>query len=158
MAEELKLNHPWLIAVWPGMGSVALTAGYYLLAKLGMHMIAEYEAHDLFDVEHVEVKEGIIQEARRPRNRFFAWTDPRRKHDLVVFLGEAQPPVGKYLLCRKLIDYGRELGVERVFTFAAMATQMHHEQQARVLVAATDAEILADLKRLELETLNDGHI
>jgi proteasome assembly chaperone (PAC2) family protein len=158
MAEELKLNHPWLIAAWPGMGSVALTAGYYLLAKLGMHLIAEYEAHDLFDVEHVEVKEGIIQEARRPRNRFFAWVDPKKKHDLVVFLGEAQPPVGKYLLCRKLVDYGRELGVERVLTFAAMATQMHHEQQARVFAAATDAESLEDLKRLGLEVLEDGHI
>jgi len=49
MPEIPKLNHPWLVAVWPGMGNVAITAGYYLLAKLGMHVIAEYEAADLFD-------------------------------------------------------------------------------------------------------------
>ena len=153
MAETLKLNHPYLVAVWPGMGSVALSAGYYLLAKLQMHMIAEYEAHDLFDVDHVEVKEGIIQTGRRPRNRFFVWIDPARKHDLVVFLGEAQPPLGKYLLCRKLMDYAKELGVERVFTFAAMATQMHPEHRGRVFAAATDNEILDQLKRLELEVL-----
>jgi len=158
MAETLKLNHPYLVAVWPGMGSVALSAGYYLLAKLQMHMIAEYEAHDLFDVDHVEVKEGIIQTGRRPRNRFFVWIDPARKHDLVVFLGEAQPPLGKYLLCRKLMDYAKELGVERVFTFAAMATQMHPEHRGRVFAAATDNEILDQLKRLELEVLEDGHI
>ncbi len=158
MAETLKLNHPYLVAVWPGMGSVALSAGYYLLAKLQMHLIAEYEAHDLFDVDHVEVKEGIIQTGRRPRNRFFVWIDPARKHDLVVFLGEAQPPLGKYLLCRKLMDYAKELGVERVFTFAAMATQMHPEHRGRVFAAATDNEILDQLKRLELEVLEDGHI
>jgi hypothetical protein len=40
------------------MGHVALNAGYYLLAKLGMHVMAEFEAHDLFDVDQVEVKEG----------------------------------------------------------------------------------------------------
>ena len=34
MPEKPSLNHPWLIAVWPGMGHVALNAGYYLLAKL----------------------------------------------------------------------------------------------------------------------------
>jgi hypothetical protein len=158
MAGELKLNHPWLVAVWPGMGSVALTAGYYLLAKLEMDAVAEYEANDLFDVDHVEVKSGVIQVGRRPRNRFFVWADPQHKHDIVVFLGEAQPPIGKYHFCRKLLDYARELGVERVFTFAAMATQMHPEHRSRVFGAATDDEGVEELKRLELELLEDGNI
>lgn len=158
MAKTLVLNHPWLVAVWPGMGNVALSAGYYLLAKLGMHLIAEFEARDLFDVDQVEVKEGIIQAGRRPNNRFFVWTDPNQKHDLVVFLGEAQPPIGKYQFCHRLIQYARELGVERVFTFAAMATQMHPEHRSRVFGAATDGENLEKLKRLELEILEDGHI
>jgi len=158
MAETRQLNHPWFVAVWPGMGNVALNAGVYLLAKLGMDVIGEYEAADLFDVEHVEVKEGIIQAGRRPRNRFFAWRDPDGKHDLVVFLGEAQPPLGKYLFSRRIIESARELGVERIFTFAAMATQMHPEHRSRVFGAATDEASLAELKRLELELLRDGHI
>jgi proteasome assembly chaperone (PAC2) family protein len=158
MPESLKLNHPWLVAVWPGMGGVALNAGYYLLAKLNMHVIAEFEARDLFDVDQVEVKQGIIQAGRLPRNRFFVRTDPRHMHDLVVFLGEAQPPVGKYLFCRKLMEYAKELGVERVFTFAAMATQMHPRHRSRVFAAAADQESLEELKRLELEVLEDGNI
>jgi proteasome assembly chaperone (PAC2) family protein len=158
MPEKLELNHPWMVAVWPGMGNVALNAGFYLLSKLSMDVIAEFEAADLFDVDHVEVKEGIIQKGRRPRNRFFVRTDPNKKHDLVVFLGEAQPPIGKYPFCRKLISYARELSVERVFTFAAMATQMHPGQRARIFGAATDKESLEELKRLELEVLEDGHI
>src|SRR5260370_25950325 len=158
MSEPLKLHHPWLVSVWPGMGGVALNAGYYLLAKLDMHMIAEYEARDLFDVDQVEVKQGIIQPGRLPRNRFLVCTDPHQKHDLVVFLGEAQPPVGKYLFCRKLMEYAKELGVERVFTFAAMATQMHPKHRSRVFAAATDQESLEELKRLALEVLEDGKI
>jgi proteasome assembly chaperone (PAC2) family protein len=158
MAERLKLNRPWMVAVWPGMGNVAITAGYYLLSKLDMHVIAEYEASDLFDVEAVEVKEGIIQPGRSPRNRFFVWVDPKRRHDLVVFLGEAQPPIGKYRFCRKLIEYAGELEVERVFTFAAMATQMHPKHRSRVFGAATDRQSLDELKRLDLEVLEDGNI
>lgn len=158
MDEKLKLNHPWLVAVWPGMGNVALNAGIYLLAKLGMNVLAEMEAGDLFDVDHIEVKAGIVQIGRLPRNRFFVWVDPKKNHDLVVFLGEAQPPMGKFPFCRQLIAYAREIGVERVFTFAAMATQMHPEHRARVFGAATNEQNLGELKRLELEVLEDGNI
>jgi hypothetical protein len=158
MAEKLQLQNPWLVAVWPGMGHVALNAGVYLLAKLGMTMLAELETDELFDVDQVEVKEGIIEAGRRPRNRLFLWNDPNKKHDLLVFVGEAQPPIGKYAFCRQLIKYVRDLGVERVLTFAAMATQMHPQHVSRVFGAATDKENLEELKRLELQILEDGHI
>jgi proteasome assembly chaperone (PAC2) family protein len=158
MTEQQELHHPWLVAVWPGMGQVALNAGFYLLAKLDMEVIAEYEANDLFDVDHVEVKDGILRTGRRPRNRFFLWVDPAKRHDLVVFLGEAQPPTGKYTFCKKIIDYARELKVERVFTFAAMATQMHPRDRSRVYGIATEAEGLEEIKRLELDVLQDGHV
>jgi proteasome assembly chaperone (PAC2) family protein len=158
MAAKLKLQHPWLVAVWPGMGHVALNAGYYLLSKLDMAVLAELEATDLFDIDHVEVKEGMIQPARRPRNRFFLWTDPEKKHDLVVFLGEAQPPIGRYQFCKQLVTFAQEVDVERVFTFAAMATRMHPSQRARVFGAATDEANLQELKRLEVEVLEEGNI
>jgi proteasome assembly chaperone (PAC2) family protein len=158
MAEEVKLSKPWLVAVWPGMGHVAVSAGYYLMAKLGMHQVAELAAMEQFDVEHVEVQGGIIRPGRMPRSRFFAWKDPKGVHDLVVFIGEAQPPLGKYAFCRRLIEYAKALGVERVFTFAAMGTQMHPAHNARVFVAATDESSLDELKRLQLEVLEDGHI
>jgi proteasome assembly chaperone (PAC2) family protein len=123
-----------------------------------MTTIAEFEVNDLFDVEAVEVKGGVIQPVRKPRNRFFLWTDPNKKHDLVVFVGEAQPPVGKFAFCRQLIAYGKELGVERVFTFAAMATRMHPEHESRVFGAATDQANLDELRRLELDILEDGRV
>jgi proteasome assembly chaperone (PAC2) family protein len=158
MATELKLNKPWLVAVWPGMGHVAISAGYFLVAKLGMHILAEFSAQELFDVEHVEVKGGLVRTGRLPRSRFFVWKDPRGKHDIVVFIGEAQPPKGRYAFCHRLIEFARQLGIERVYTFAAMATPMHPEHASRVFGAATDEESLAELKRLDLEILEDGQI
>jgi uncharacterized protein len=158
MATKLNLTHPWMVAVWPGMGHVALNAGYYLLAKLGMDVAAELEAGDLFDIDHVDVKAGHIQPARRPRNRFFVWRDPRGERDLVVFLGEAQPPIGKYPFCRQLVSFANDLGVERVLTFAAMATRMRPDARSRVYGAATDAEGVQELRRLELEMVEEGQI
>lgn len=158
MPEELKLNHPWLVAVWPGMGHVAISAGYYLMAKLDMHLFAEFSSRELFDVEHVEVKAGLIHTGRLPRSRFFGWKDPAGKHDIVVFIGEAQPPLGKHAFCRQLIEFARQLGVERIFTFAAMATQMHPQQEPRVFGAATNEGMLKELKEQTLEVQEDGHI
>jgi proteasome assembly chaperone (PAC2) family protein len=158
MAGEIKLNKPWLVAVWPGMGHVAISAGYFLVTNLGMHILAEFSALELFDVEHVEVKGGLIRMGRLPRSRFFVWKDPSDRHDIVVFIGEAQPPKGRYAFCQRLIEFARQLGIERVYTFAAMATPMHPEHASRIFGAATDPESLAELKRLELEVLDDGQI
>lgn len=158
MQNELQLNKPWMVAVWPGMGQVAISAGYYLMAKLEMHLFAEFSARELFEVEYVEVKGGLAYTGRLPRSRLFLWRDPEKRRDIIVFLGEAQPPAGKYAFCRRLIEYARELGVERVFTFAAMATEMRPGQHSRVFGAAADEASLVELKQLEVEILQDGHI
>lgn len=134
MTQGLKLNRPWLVAAWPGMGHVAINAGSHLIAKLGMHVLAEYVPNGLFDVDYVEVEGGLIRTGHRPRSRFFVWIDPEQKHDIVVLIGEAQPPLGKYTFCHRLIEYARKLGVERVLTFAAMLTPMHPQHKSRVVV------------------------
>lgn len=158
MATTFKLNQPWMIAVWPGMGHVAIRAGYYLIAKLEMHILTEFPAHELFDVEHVEVKDGLISTGRLPRSRFFVWIDPQGQRDIVLFIGEAQPSKGRYAFCHRLMEFAKTIGVTRTYTFAAMATEMDHDAQSRVFAAATDAETLSELKQLDLHILEDGHI
>ena len=155
---EQPLQRPWLIAVWPGMGNVAISAGIYLMSKLGMHLLAELSTEGLFEIDHVTVQDGLIRAADLPRNRFFVWRDPDGHRDLVVFIGEAQPPQGKYAFCRRLIEHARVLGVEHVFTFAAMATKMHPEDESRVFCAATNKATLSQLQRLELVVLANGYI
>jgi proteasome assembly chaperone (PAC2) family protein len=140
------------------MGNVGLNALVYLLAKLDMQLFAELESGDLFDIDDVEVRAGLIQIPRRPRNRLFLWKDPAGRHDLLLLLGEAQPPVGKYAFCREVITRAKEYGVERVLTFAAMATSIHPRQPSRVFGAATGAEGVRDLRRLEVELLEEGHV
>lgn len=155
MSRTFRLHKPWLIAAWPGMGQVALNAAYYLISRLKMDAAAEFQADDLFDIEHVEVQNGLIRPGRRPSNRLFLWVDPNHKHDLLVFVGESQPPLGKYQFCKQLIAYAQALGVERVITFAAMATTMELGDCPKVFGAGTDEENLRELRRLELDMLGD---
>lgn len=158
MSSHISLNHPWLVAVWPGMGNVGITAGYYLMAKLGMTQFAEFSPVGAFDIEHVEVERGLIRMGRIPRGRLFVWHDPDEKRDLVVLLGEAQPATGRYVHSQKLIEYVKDLGIERVFTFAAMATQMRLESESRVFGAATDGETLKELTEHGVELVEDGNV
>jgi hypothetical protein len=158
MNKEQALNDPWLVAVWPGMGAVSISAGYYLMAKLGMHLLTEFPALEFFDLDHIDVKRGLIITGRLPRSRLFLWHDPMKKHDLIVFIGEAQPPSKSNAFCSKLIRHVRRLGVECVFTFAAMATQMRPEHPSRVFGGAIDRESLSEFKSHNVEMLDDGKI
>ncbi|HEX4049176.1 MAG TPA: PAC2 family protein, partial [Elusimicrobiota bacterium] len=137
----------WLVAAWPGLGQVATTAAVYLLSKLRMHQVAEFKARDLFELESVEVKSGLLHAARLPRSRLFLWKNPARGREIVVFLGEAQPPAGKLALCQRLIMESVALGVTRVFTFSAMATDMEPSGASRAFGIASDAVALSELKR-----------
>lgn len=158
MPTEEKLRDPWLLAVWPGMGGVAISAGYYLMAKLGMHLLVEFPAGEFFDLEQVEVNDGMIATRRLPRSRLFLWKDPQQRHDLILFIGEAQPPARGGAFCRKLLEQAKNMGVGRVFTFAAMATRMRPKHDSRVFGAAIDRSTLSRFRKLGMQPMENGTI
>ncbi|MGD9418469.1 MAG: PAC2 family protein [Verrucomicrobiota bacterium JB025] len=153
-----KIHHPSLVAVWPGMGGVAISAGYYLMAKLGMHTLMEFPSEDFFEIEKIQVEHGLIQATHAPRNRLFIWSDPNKQHDLILFIGEAQPPTRGASFCRQIINRAMELGVHQVITFAAMATEMRPKHDSRVFCAAIDPPTLKSLRNLSAEPLESGSI
>lgn len=158
MAEMLPLRDPWLVAAWPGMGNVAVGAAAYMVQKLSATLIHELPSRDLFDLNHVEVKQGVAQAGRLPRNMFFEWRDPKGHRDLLIFIGEGQPSTGGFNFCQKIMEYVIARGVRRVLTFAAMATQLHPSSAPRVFGATTEREMLDELKRLEVQLLSEGQI
>lgn len=156
MAKELR--DPWLVAVWPGMGSVALLAGSHLLQQLGAQQVSELDAEEYFEIQDVEVTGGLIAAGRLPRNMFFQWKDPQGRHDLLIFVGEAQPTSGGHRLCQQVLEYALKRGVKRIFTFAAMATQLQPGGTPRVFAVATDQPSLNMVQSLGAEVLEDGQI
>lgn len=158
MADPEKLHDPWLVAAWPGMGNVAVGAGSYLVAKLGAKLVHEIPPHNFFNVQHVDVKQGVAKVGRLPRSSFFMWKNPEETHDLLIFLGEAQPAHDGYAFCHRLLDFAQQYDVKRIFTFAAMATQLHPSHDPRVFGVATNETVLQNLSNLEVEILKEGQI
>ncbi len=148
----------WLVTAWPGMGTVAVTAVVYLLSKLKMRQIGEFDAHELFEVEEAEVEGGLLHPARLPRSRLFLAEDAAPGLDIVVFLGEAQPPTGKFALSRRLLASARDLGVTRVFCFAGWVSDMEPKQSSLVHGVSTDEAGLRDLRRQGVSVVNNGRI
>lgn len=75
------------------------------MSKMDMTVFSEFAASEFFDVPQVEVKGGLAQSGRRPRNRFFLWRDPKGQRDILVLLGEGQPSVDIYAFCGQIIAY-----------------------------------------------------
>ena len=148
----------WLVTAWPGMGTVAVTAVVYLLSKLKMRQIDEFDARELFELEEAEVDEGLLHAARLPRSRLFLAEDAAPGRDIVVFLGEAQPPTGKFALSRRLLAAAKELGVTRVFCFAGWVSDMEPSTRSRVHGVATDESGLRDLRRQGVSVVSSGRI
>ncbi len=153
-----SLKDPILIAAWPGMGQVAIAACYYMISKLKMEFRAEYASSELFEADHVTISSGLVQPFRYPKSQLFSWKNPTGENDLLVFIGEAQPPHGRYDFCRKLVDFAQREGVSKIFTFAAMATNSNLHDDPRVVGVATDKDTLHQLLENDIQVLSGGSI
>lgn len=158
MAEQFSNGHRWMVAAWPGMGQVGAGAVAHLLGQPGIEPLAELDGEEFFDIEHVVVNHGIARAAKRPRCLLFTWKDAAPGRDVLVFLGEAQPPARGLAMCRRIVEEAIGRGVERIVTFAAMASQLHPSAEPRVFAAATEPTMLPHLRRLDLTLLDGGHI
>ena len=156
MTNELKA--PWLVAVWPGMGGIAQIAGSALIHQLEAQQIATVSAESYFDVRSVKIRSGLIQPRALPRNLVFRWKNPDDGQDLVIFIGDEQPATGGYRFCHELLDVAVDLGVTRVFTFAAMGTPIRPEAEPRVFAGANRSSLLEEVRRTEVELLGDAEI
>lgn len=155
-----RLTDPWLLAVWPGMGNVALGAGSYLLEKLQPDALFSVPAGDFFDLGQVQVRDGVVGPARFPENRFFGWKNPSGGRDLVIFVGEAQPSARGYAFCEGLLRTAQGLGVKRVITFASMVTPQHPTAPSRTFAVATSETLLQEVRQDEpnVGVLTEGAI
>jgi hypothetical protein len=156
---EPTLREPWLVAAWPGMGSVALAAASYIVAKLGGTPIQTIVQPEYFDITTVQIEGGVVARPALPKSTIHAVPGGARAGpDLLVFTGEAQPTQRGYDFCRVLLDFAESRGVKRIVTFAAMATPIHPSAPPRVFGVASDRALLPLLRRHDVAILSDGQI
>ena len=147
-----------LLAVWPGMGHVALTSGLYLMSKLHMREEEPLATGDLFDLDHIDVTKGLATPGHVPLSHLYAFRDPKKGSDLGLVIGEAQPPTHKLEYCRRILDGAARLGVGQVVTFAAIGFEMHPREPSRVFGIATHPEGLESLRSHGIEVFESGQI
>lgn len=159
LQKEPKLNSPYLVAAWPGMGNVALKATTYLREKLRAEEFGEIEAGGFFYPVSASIKGNVIEIPKFPKSKFYYWIDSRSFHDLVIFLGEAQPsPEKEYEFACEILDLVGKFGVKRVYTFAAMPSVMEHTNKPKVWGVVTHPSLAKDLRDYGVSLMNEGQI
>lgn len=153
-----KLREPWLIAAWPGMGAVAQLAASFLAQKLGAEAVLGFDLRTLVEPRSVDVRAGLVQPARSTHAAIQAWKNPAGGRDLVFYLATEQPDREPWTYCRRVMTMARELGARRVFTFAAMGTQIEPRGTPRVFAVATSQKLLDELVEHGAEPLAEGQI
>ncbi|MBS7638031.1 PAC2 family protein [Candidatus Bathyarchaeota archaeon] len=107
-----RLSKPSMVAVWPGMGHLAKTAGDYLRRRLNAKIFAEIRYY-----QNAVIYVNGLAELSYVRHRLYA----SPKHDLIICVGEAQPsiPEEAYRLARQIIRVAEKFNVRRIYTLAA---------------------------------------
>jgi proteasome assembly chaperone (PAC2) family protein len=135
------LRNPVMFAAWPGIGEVALIVGHYL-KKLKVEEFAELEAFHFFEPGGVLVKNSIVETPHFPSGKFYYWRNPAGDGDLILFLGEEQPPAKAYELAGCLLDLAQRFKVKRIYTSAAALTRIHHMEKPKVWLVTTRQDLL----------------
>jgi proteasome assembly chaperone (PAC2) family protein len=154
-----RLKSPYLIAAWPGMGNVAARAVEFLWEKLKPVEFAEITPDGFFHPHEAWIVSGQIELPRSPTGKFYYWKNPQGKHDLILFLCEAQPSFEKgYNYASLVLDVASAFKTKRVFTFASMPTPIDHTQQSRVWATVTDKKISKEISKLDVNPMRVGQI
>lgn len=157
--KEPALHVPVLYAAWPGMGNVSLNAAKFLVEKLEMEPVGQIESSDFSTVEDIVIRDNIVLPLEIPEYRFYAFQNPGKRGDLLVFLADHQPLQAQGLaLARLVMGVANRFGVRRVYTGAALMCSISHMEYPRVWGVATHREILPELKRADVRLLPEGHI
>jgi proteasome assembly chaperone (PAC2) family protein len=147
-----RLNTPNLLATWPGIGNVAIIIASYLTSKLNFKDLAEIDPATFFDPTGVLVEDSIIEAPQFPRSKFYYRKNDRKGgSDLVLFLGDDQPPTKGYDLAHCILDVALRFHVQRVYTCAAALTRIHHTEQPKVWGVGTNQVLVEELKKLNLK-------
>lgn len=154
-----QLKNPVFVAAWPGMGNVALKAALFLREKLKAEEFAVFHPDSFFQPSGIDIDNQIITTTKLPEGRFYFYKNALRKHDVVIFISEAQPLFEKsYEYAKQIVDFIKELQVKMAFTFAALPSPIEHTKTPLVWASATHKSLLEQLNKIPIKIMSNGQI
>ncbi|MBN2102474.1 PAC2 family protein [bacterium] len=159
IAQQMKLNRPIFLAAWPGMGNVGITAISYIKEKLGASLLAEIAPAEYFAPTGAVVTDQILQTPDSPDNQFFYFKCPEKKHDILFFIGTAQPvPHMEYAFAKKILNFARGFDINQVITFAATPSDMDYKDTPRVFAVPNHPDLMKTMMEYHVHFLKEGTI
>lgn len=147
--KEPVLEQPYLVACWPGIGSIGLLAVDTLRRLVGAEEFGEIEPWDFFYPRKAIIRNGELSDLEFPTSKFY-YARPGNR-DLIFFVGEEQPTTGRsgyaegrkaYELANMVMDVAMSLDCRRVITSGAAVAPIHHTTRSRVWAVPNDPELL----------------
>jgi len=148
---EPGLTSPTLIGGLPGVGNVGKIAAEYLAIGVNAQVFGEVYSDRfparVFNSEGIEVM----------KNKLSFWKGSNQ--DLIILHGNSQPAdvLGMYSLSWEILEAARRMGAKEVITLAAYITGKD-VKNPRVYGAATDSEVLEELRKYGVERMAAGTI
>ncbi|MFC1974685.1 PAC2 family protein [Chloroflexota bacterium] len=153
-----KLNSPNILAAWPGIANVAIIVATYLKKSLDFKELGEIEASHFFEPIGVLAKDSVVEAPQFPQSKLYYWKNKGEGSDIILFIGDDQPPSKAYELANCVIDVGLAFQAKRIYTCAAALTRIHHTEQPNAWGVATSQQVAEDLKKYDLVQKGNLHI
>lgn len=155
LQHDIQTEEPILLAGWPGMGNVGVSAVDFLRKQSGAEVFGDIEMSDQFTPEAIVVEEGIAKLPEMPRNNF-SW-DPANQ--IIFYESEAQVSGPAAMsLTNLIVDMAERMKVKRIYTCAAFAIPVSYVEKTRVLGVATHEGLRDALAPHGAEILGQGMI
>ncbi len=153
-----KLKDPVFIAAWPGMGEVAYRSVVFLKEVMDFKVFAKIEAHDFFKPAAVTVEKGIVDIPNPPAGLFYYYKG-RAGPDIIIFLGQAQPPLEHAEeLSLAVINFLKKYKPKLILTFAAKPESIDHKNDPPLWLAGTHLAVLRRFGKTKAKILKKGHV
>ena len=154
--EEPKVENPVLIASWPGIGNIGITAVNYLRQMVKAREFGEIEPWEFFEPRRVSIEGGLLKELEFPSSKFYFQRTENR--DLMFFVGEQQPTQtgtpylgGTKLLeiANLVLDVALKFGCRRVYVSGAALAPIHHTARPRVWAVPNSETLVSEVRSYE---------
>lgn len=156
--ERPELKKPFLVAAWPGMGNVAVTAVNYLKEKLGAKLLGEMPSMEYFAPTGAVVSNQLLRQPDKPVNQFFYYRSAS-DNDILFFLGNIQPiPHLEYRFAQEILKFAKLVGVSTVITTGAAPSDMGFQDNPRVFAVPNRQDMLKKLMEYKVHFMSEGNI
>ena len=139
------LKNPRLVLAWGCIGQVGIEAVTYLRDKLGAEEFGHIEPYDFFDPA-IEVENGLVAKPEFPQSRFYSWENSDGD-DLILFIGEREPLLGRYEYANLLLEVGQRFGAPGIYTICAFPSPISHTAEPGVFGVVNDAKLVPYLEQ-----------